>query len=88
MDEPYSAESAAYAAATIFTEKVGTSTLHVVEHTRPEWPQPRYSVERTRTRSDGSVSPRITYGHGIDFGKGGFSSFEEARDFGREWCWS
>ncbi|MET0280264.1 MAG: hypothetical protein ABW278_03950 [Steroidobacteraceae bacterium] len=61
-------------------EKWGRVTLYVVERRKPEWSAPRYSVERTRTREDGRESPRQVYG------RDGFASFEEALEFGRQWC--
>jgi GAF domain-containing protein len=61
-------------------ERLGNTTLYVVERRRAEWTVPRYSVERTKTRADGRESPRQVYG------RDGFASFDEALEFGRQWC--
>ncbi|MEO6186228.1 MAG: GAF domain-containing protein [Steroidobacteraceae bacterium] len=67
-------------AVTVHTEEIGNSSLHVIQRTKAEWSAPRYSIERSRRRDDGGVSSRISYG------KVGFSSLDEAIEFGREWC--
>lgn len=61
-------------------ETIGNRTLYVYQRTRPDWPTPRYTIERTKTLPNGSLSHRICYG------RDGFASLEEAVDFGREWC--
>jgi hypothetical protein len=82
----YGANRVASTVETVYTEVIGNSTFHVVKHTKAEWARPRYSVERTRTRADGTVTPRVAYGQSTAFGQGGFSSVEDAMEFGREWC--
>ena len=61
-------------------EKVGNSTLHVVERIKEGWESPRYTIERSTRHADGSTIRRVSYG------RDGFASLEEALEFGREWC--
>lgn len=62
------------------TETFGNWTLRVVERTKPGWTAPKYTIERSRRRADGSSSLRLKYG------QDGFDSIDEALAFGREWC--
>ena len=62
------------------TEIIGDKTLYVYQRTRADWAEPKYTIERVKQLDNGSSSHRIAYG------KDGFSTLEEALEFGREWC--